>query len=216
VKDRIYLGIADTKDISAVNCAKVDLLDKDPTGNQNALTIKDGDIVCMRQAGYYGVIIPIVQTNDCQSNCSENPDYMRYLWYFNSDGAGTFNGCGSGSSTGPIVIPEPVAVPMLDVETVDMPVFGLGCNGCDVNGKCIPIGTRLLVGEKEAYCGITGLRGQELDGSSCQNNYECTSNSCLDGTCQSTEERLKALEKQVEEQAGLIQKILNWISRIWS
>ncbi|MFH1403817.1 MAG: hypothetical protein ABIH11_06090 [Candidatus Altiarchaeota archaeon] len=59
------------------------------------------------------------------------------------------------------------------------------CQGCQLEAKiCIPVGTRLKAGDTEYYCGLGGIltfQGDDL--AECQNNYECKTNLCLDGTC---------------------------------
>lgn len=60
------------------------------------------------------------------------------------------------------------------------------CSGCLIEGseRCIPYGFRLDVDGVNSYCEIDGeLLGQKPAEESCQNNYECSSNSCSDGVC---------------------------------
>ena len=57
--------------------------------------------------------------------------------------------------------------------------------GCLYNFNCIPFGSRIIVNGKNVYCSI--LSGQmemqmETD-AECQNDYECLSNSCVEGRC---------------------------------
>jgi len=83
------------------------------------------------------------------------------------------------------------------------------CDGCLKEGVCLPIGTRVANGESK-YCDYDKeLKLQKVDDSSCQNNYECVSNQCLNAKCVS-------LEKQVEETKGIIQSFINWIKGIFS
>jgi len=80
-------------------------------------------------------------------------------------------------------------------------------NGCAADNRCIPYGTRLANGE-EKYCSINGTFALQLeDGDSCQNNYECVSNQCYNAVCTS-------LEKQIQQNNSLLQKIFSWVSRI--
>ena len=83
------------------------------------------------------------------------------------------------------------------------------CDGCQVNGNCLPLGTRLVEDEKAKYCDIYGkLKGQEKIEGVCQNNYECLSNQCSNGKCID-------LSGQLEETQGLIKTIINWFKNIF-
>ncbi len=54
------------------------------------------------------------------------------------------------------------------------------CSGCSTDGKCVPIGGRY----DEQYCDIDYSLKAQLGGEgSCQNDYECITNSCIDGQC---------------------------------
>ncbi len=73
------------------------------------------------------------------------------------------------------------------------------CNGCLVNEKCLPFGTRM----EGKYCDIKSsdlIFQSALDGE-CENNYECKSNECSDGKCIST--------------AGLLQRLLDALSKLF-
>jgi len=74
------------------------------------------------------------------------------------------------------------------------PGICLGClkdslEGPYVAGNCVPYGFRVENFGQPQYCELDGqFKGQKtknLDGSwaSCQNNYECSSNNCIDGEC---------------------------------
>jgi hypothetical protein len=83
------------------------------------------------------------------------------------------------------------------------------CDGCQVNGNCLPLGTRLVEDEKAKYCDIYGkLKGQEKIEGVCQNNYECLSNQCSNGNCID-------LSGQLEETQGLIKTVINWFKNIF-
>ncbi|MFT4311564.1 MAG: DsbA family protein [Candidatus Woesearchaeota archaeon] len=74
-------------------------------------------------------------------------------------------------------------------------------SGCQINGNCIPIGIRA----EGKYCDIDGEMKEQLeDNAICQNNYECQTNQCSSGTCQD-------LSRQIEEQTGLLMRILSWL-----
>ncbi len=82
------------------------------------------------------------------------------------------------------------------------------CNGCVRDGKCLPYGTRLL-DEESVYCSVSGnFETQKPNGKSCQNSYECESNFCSNGNCVD-------LEGQLSENRNLMQKILDWLQRLF-
>jgi hypothetical protein len=84
------------------------------------------------------------------------------------------------------------------------------CKGCKQNGNCLPYGTRLVDEDGTVYCAISGnLLNQLVSGKECQNNYECTSNQCSNGKCQD-------LHATLEKTNSLLERILNWIERIFS
>ena len=72
------------------------------------------------------------------------------------------------------------------------------CTGCEVAGKCIPYGYRMITTEDEpSYCDIDGLikeqKIKDTEGSwaKCQNNYECDSNLCSGGECVEINDAIK-------------------------
>jgi len=92
------------------------------------------------------------------------------------------------SSTGPIEIPE--------VENPQAIVYE--CSGCSLNNQCYPFGYR----KNETFCSDSGnqfIEQRESD-STCENNFECSSNLCIDDRCVSS---------------GLWQKILRWFSHLF-
>ncbi len=67
-------------------------------------------------------------------------------------------------------------------------------SGCLYNGKCIPMSMRV----DDQFCNIDGqLEDQKAEDSSCNNNFECSSNLCIDDKCIS---------------AGFFKKLMNWFS----
>jgi len=73
-------------------------------------------------------------------------------------------------------------------------VAGLGCN---YNGNCVPIGVRA----ETNYCDIDRtLKSQLGAGEECNNNYECSTNICINNECVSQ---------------NFIQKIMNWFTRLF-
>lgn len=72
------------------------------------------------------------------------------------------------------------------------------CEGClDERNLCIPIATRT----ETQFCDIdTKIKDLKIEKSLCQNNYECVTNLCVDGTC---------IEK------GFFQKIMSWFGKLF-
>lgn len=72
------------------------------------------------------------------------------------------------------------------------------CEGClDENNVCIPIGTRT----EAQYCDIDyAFENQKSEDMSCNNNYECSTNMCVNNKCISP---------------SFIQKIIDWFSKLF-
>jgi hypothetical protein len=71
------------------------------------------------------------------------------------------------------------------------------CEGCMMDESCIPYGTR----HESNYCDITKIiNSQKGEYESCSNNYECTTNLCVDNQCVSS---------------NLIQKIIQWFKKLF-
>ena len=69
--------------------------------------------------------------------------------------------------------------------------------GCLYGESCLPIGTRV----DGNFCGINrNLNKQLSSDESCENNFECSSNLCIDSQCVSQ---------------GLFQKIIEWFSKLF-
>ena len=107
------------------------------------------------------------------------------------------------------VVTELVHEELPEVEYATYPETMYACDsGCFYNEKCLPIGTRLRNGETK-YCGWDGTMTPQQDiGTSCQNNYECSTNTCLSGACTD-------LEHQLNEQKNLLERILQWFERFF-
>jgi len=57
-------------------------------------------------------------------------------------------------------------------------------SGCNVNDICIPTNTRITQEDVGKFCNINGnLDNQKESSETCDNNYECKSNSCFSGKC---------------------------------
>lgn len=97
-----------------------------------------------------------------------------------------------------------------------IPVEECRGKGCPVEGTCVAHGIRILSKDTPVYCDFDGrLREQKEDSESCQNNYECLSNTCGNGECQDFGDRLSALEEEVKETRGIVAKILAWLGNIF-
>lgn len=71
------------------------------------------------------------------------------------------------------------------------------CNGCLLEEKCFPFGYR----KNGEYCAEDSeFTSQLIESSVCENNFECESNVCIDGTC---------------IDGNLIQKVINWFKKIF-
>jgi len=80
---------------------------------------------------------------------------------------------------------------------ISYPEEQVNCNGCISDNKCYPFGYR-KAGE---YCKDDfNFTKQAVADNVCDNNFECSSNVCVDGTCISS---------------GLIQKIISWFRKIF-
>ena len=67
--------------------------------------------------------------------------------------------------------------------------------GCEYNGKCIPFGYR--VGTN--YCDVTGNLTSQITGGACDNNFQCSSNLCVNSQCVTP---------------SVIQQIINFFSKL--
>ena len=82
------IGISQSTDIGAVDCSKATL-----SGKINGLLVKNGEILCLKQGGHYGVIVPTEQTFDLWDK-TKKPDYIKLKWHFNQEpDKGTFYKC---------------------------------------------------------------------------------------------------------------------------
>ncbi len=70
-------------------------------------------------------------------------------------------------------------------------------DSCPLDRKCYPFGYR----KSEKYCSDEGMFKEQLkEDVICENNFECSTNVCVDGKCISS---------------GLIQKITNWLKKLF-
>ncbi|MBD3303611.1 hypothetical protein GF343_00545 [Candidatus Woesearchaeota archaeon] len=91
------------------------------------------------------------------------------------------------------------------------------CPGCRKNGACMQIGIRFLEGDAPVYCDIDhAFKPQKENGKTCMNNYECLSNTCQDGVCQSMSEQIQGIQRELEEQKSILEKIMGFFKRMFS
>jgi hypothetical protein len=71
-------------------------------------------------------------------------------------------------------------------------------DSCPLDGKCFPFGYR----KSGKFCSDIGSFVEQLEADKvCENNFECSSNVCVSGTCVSE---------------GLLKKVLNWFKNLFS
>jgi len=70
-------------------------------------------------------------------------------------------------------------------------------DSCPLDGKCYPFGYR----KSDKFCSDTGSFVEQLKGeTSCENNFECSTNLCIDSQCVSE---------------GFLQKVMNWFKKLF-
>ncbi len=90
------------------------------------------------------------------------------------------------------------------------------CVGCKKNGACMQFGIRLVENKTPVYCDIdSALKPQMENDKACQNSYECLSNSCNDGVCQSISEKIEGIRQDLQEQKGILEKIFEFFKKIF-
>jgi hypothetical protein len=103
-------------------------------------------------------------------------------------------------ATQPVVIAaaKPADLEKLKEEMEESKEGTLFCkDSCPLDGKCYPFGHR----KGGEYCPDEGMFKEQLKSDeACDNNFECSTNVCVDGKCVSS---------------GLIQKILNWLTKLF-
>ncbi len=117
-----------------------------------------------------------------------------------------------GPEQGPVTGNESLTPPQQENPEIpsdeELPVSNCD-NGCLFKDVCIPIGTRVKSDGKALYCDLNGqLSQQKPENSACDNNFECLSNSCLNGKCVNLEEKLR-------QQETLLKKILTFLKRLF-
>ncbi|MDO8627510.1 MAG: thioredoxin domain-containing protein [Candidatus Diapherotrites archaeon] len=87
------------------------------------------------------------------------------------------------------------------------------CSGCSESNSCIPLGTRVVDNSNKAqYCDLSKtVKDQKETGSSCQNNFECLSNSCSNSVCVD----VKGLANQQQETNQLLKQLIDLLQSIF-
>ncbi|MDO8741377.1 MAG: hypothetical protein Q7J54_07470 [Candidatus Woesearchaeota archaeon] len=100
--------------------------------------------------------------------------------------------------TATAVITQPVDLEKLKEEMKESKEETLFCkDSCPLDGKCYPFGYR----KGGKYCTDNGIFKEQLKSEeACDNNFECSTNVCVDGKCVSS---------------GLIQKIISWFTKLF-
>ncbi|MBW3012743.1 hypothetical protein KY325_02535 [Candidatus Woesearchaeota archaeon] len=117
----------------------------------------------------------------------------------------------------PVEVPEEAVERVRYRERVEIPVEK--CSGCMWDNSCLPIGTRLVKENGEQtplFCGVRKtLEHQKQLNERCQNNYECVSNTCQDGMCQSIGARIEGIERELKEQRNILERIASFFGRLF-
>ena len=113
-----------------------------------------------------------------------------------------------------VKIPKPILVSgqnRPDFEKIIPEYQPVECpSGCSYEGKCLPVGTKIKENGDSLFCDWNGKMKDQLPvGKICQNDYECGSNSCMSGKCLD-------LEKKLQEQQNLLNRILNWLENFFN
>ncbi len=71
-----------------------------------------------------------------------------------------------------------------DKKTEVAPITDMNCQGCVQETSCFPFGTRIILDDIAMFCDLDrSFSKQKSEEITCQNNYECTTNSCASGQC---------------------------------
>jgi len=104
--------------------------------------------------------------------------------------------CPNGCSNGACIKINPKNKPIELPSEITDKGKNLLCQGCVLKDNCYPIGYRM----KNVYCGNQEFSNQKEAGASCNNNFECSSNLCINDSC---------------IKGSLWQKIINWFKNLF-
>ncbi|MBS3164801.1 hypothetical protein J4439_05210 [Candidatus Woesearchaeota archaeon] len=82
------------------------------------------------------------------------------------------------------------------------------CDGCTYETRCLPYGTRRVIEDTPTYCADGSWEKQLPESESCQNSYECLTNTCSSGRCED-------IQKQLEETRNVLQRVLDWLEKLF-
>jgi hypothetical protein len=96
-------------------------------------------------------------------------------------------------------------------EQVNPDIGRVNCPDLSDFGRGVPARTRLNIDDVLNYCDPSTLEYIEVVevGESCINDYECSSNVCIEGEC-------VALKSEVERQSGLLREIYCWLKSLFT
>lgn len=116
--------------------------------------------------------------------CNENTVACNYRGNITETNQTTAGGAGEASA---IVGVCPTGCLCTDNQTVcDKSLTSKGdcAMGCELNGNCILPGIRASVNNSNQYCDINSeWKIQKITDETCNNNFECETNLCIDGKC---------------------------------
>tara|TARA_Y100000310_G_scaffold90758_1_gene88051 strand:- start:495 stop:2399 length:1905 start_codon:yes stop_codon:yes gene_type:complete len=101
-------------------------------------------------------------------------------------------------STEPEEPADPIIYPHKDPDPASEPIVSPRprCDGCVVNGRCLPVGVR----DGGNFCTTEGeFRPQKPANVRCDNSFECDSNLCTSGSCMDS---------------GVFKKLLRWLGLV--
>ncbi len=93
------------------------------------------------------------------------------------------------------------------------------CSGCRINDYpgygCFGDTARFVEEGIAKACYLGMVINQKEKGSACTHNFECASNECVAEKCGSISETLQEIQKEQQEQRGLLNKIIGFLKRLF-
>jgi len=133
--------------------------------------------------------------DSCQNSDSIRCGVLEYYCHL-GEGAAAFldclGGCNDGACIGELVTPSNETGP-IEIPSNTTAYF---CSGCLQDNKCYPLGYR----KAGDYCTDSWQFVNQTESGSCSNNFECSSNLCVNDSCVGR---------------SLIQKILDWFKSLF-
>jgi len=135
-----------------------------------------------------------------------NPDFSRSMKAYECP-----NGCMAGACISEIVqvpVGSSAKVYTLTGEVPAITNEQISCTGCPYSGTCAPFGYRTTINSSQVYCDINNkFISQKNSNSSCSNDFECITNSCISGVC-------KDLTLEIEQTKTALEQILEVLNSI--